>query len=264
VKIFVSCVLLSTAAWAQDPIQVHGYIQGRFTNQEGTPDRLEIRRARLIVFGDPLSHLSYTTQVDVVKKPHLLEASLTWKPGDAVHVTIGQFKIPFSTESLLADNLEVPIERARAVNSLVPGRDTGVQARDVGLEVSGIWERRNRAWVEYAAGVFRGQTLIYSPAAHFRATSARVMLRPIPGLAIGADWYGSFSASGGPVKRRSEAEASYKWKSLTLQLEQIWARDGALERSGGYALSGWRFDTRWEGLTRVEWLRTDSSKPSAR
>ena len=262
-KIFVSCFLLSTAAWAQDPIQIHGYIQGRFTNQEGTPDRLEIRRARLIIFGDPLSQLSYTTQVDVAKKPYLLEASATWKPRNAAHVTIGQLKIPFSAESLSGENLEVPIERARAVNSLVPGRDTGVQARDVGLEISGIWERRRRTWAEYAAGIFRGQTLIYSPAAHFRATAARVILHPLPGLAIGADWYGSFSASGGPVKRRSEAEASYKWKSLTLQLEQIWARDGVLKRSGGYALSAWRFDPRWEGMTRVEWFRSDASKTNA-
>jgi len=45
---------------AQDPLQVHGYIQGRFTNQEGTPDRLEIRRARLILSGDPVAKLSYT------------------------------------------------------------------------------------------------------------------------------------------------------------------------------------------------------------
>jgi hypothetical protein len=52
-------LLLSAAAWAQDPIQVHRYIQGRFTDQEGVLDRREIRRARLIVFGDPFSELSY-------------------------------------------------------------------------------------------------------------------------------------------------------------------------------------------------------------
>jgi hypothetical protein len=46
------------------------------------------------------------------------------------------------------------------------------------------------------------------------------------------------------------------------QLEQIWARDGALKRSGGYAFSGWRFDTRWEGMTRVEWLHSNTAKPN--
>lgn len=57
--------------------QIHGYIQGRFTNQEGTPDRLEIRRARVIVSGDPISKLSYTFQVDLVKVPYVMDASLT-------------------------------------------------------------------------------------------------------------------------------------------------------------------------------------------
>lgn len=255
-------LLLLPAAWAQDPFEIHGYIQGRFTNQEGTPDRLEIRRARILVFGDLFSDYSYNVQVDVLKKPYLLDASVTWKPGDAFHFTAGQFKIPFSSESLLADNLEIPIERARAVNGLVPGRDTGVQSRDVGLQVSGKTEHGNRPWVEYAAGIFRGETLIYSPVAHFRAVAGRALLHPIKGLAIGVDGYGSFSVIGGPVKRRSEAEASYKWRALTLQSEQIWARDGKLDRNGGYALSGWRFDKQWEGMTRVEWLYSNTAKPN--
>jgi len=41
--------------WAQEPLEIHGYIQGRFTNQEGTPDRLEIRRARLITLDNPVA-----------------------------------------------------------------------------------------------------------------------------------------------------------------------------------------------------------------
>ena len=262
-KSFLSCLLLPIGVWAQDPIEVHGYIQGRFTNQEGIPDRLEIRRARLSIFGDPFSQFSYSAQVDVAKKPYLLDASITWKPTGVFKVTGGQFKMPFSTESLAADNLEIPIERARAIDTLVPGRDTGVQARDLGLQVSGILERQHRPWVEYAAGIFRGQTLFYSPSVHVRANAARFLLHPIPGLAAGVDSYQSFSAPHGSVKRRHEAEGSYKWKSLTLQMEQIWARDGKLQRRGGYALSGWRFNKQWEGMTRIEWLRTDTSRPAA-
>ncbi|HXI38603.1 MAG TPA: porin, partial [Bryobacteraceae bacterium] len=117
-------LLLPACVRAQDPFQVHGYIQGRFTNQEGTPDRLEIRRARLILSGDPLSKLSYTFQVDFVKQPYLMDAALTWKFSRALRLTGGQFKIPFSTESLISDNLNMPIARARAVNGLSPGRDT--------------------------------------------------------------------------------------------------------------------------------------------
>src|SRR5215470_12931912 len=120
---------------AQSPFQVHGYIQGRFTNQEGTPDRLEIRRARVILSGDPVSKLSYTVQVDFVKQPYLMDVALTWKFSRSLRLTAGQFKIPFSAESLISDNLNIPIARSRAVNGLSPGRDIGVQGRDVGFQL---------------------------------------------------------------------------------------------------------------------------------
>src|SRR5438093_297430 len=50
--------VFSVCLRAQGIFQIHRYIQGRFTNQEGTPERLENRRARLILSGDPLSKLS--------------------------------------------------------------------------------------------------------------------------------------------------------------------------------------------------------------
>jgi len=100
----VACALLLPAClFGQKELQIHGYIQGRFTNQEGTPDRLEIRRARITVSGDPISTLSYTLQVDFAKRPYLMDAALTWKFSRAVRVTAGQFKLPFSAESLVSD-----------------------------------------------------------------------------------------------------------------------------------------------------------------
>jgi len=254
--IFAACL------HGQTEFQVHGYIQGRFTNQEGTPDRLEIRRARVILSGDPLSHLSSTFQVDVVKRPYLMDAALTWKFSRSLRLTGGQFKIPFSAESLISDNQNTPIARARAINSLAPGRDTGVQGRDVGLQLAGSLYRGKRAMVEYAAGVFRGQTLIESPTAHYHASAVRVIVHPLAGLTAGGDWYGSFSAPANAVKRRMESEGAYDRGAIHLRAEQIWARDGVLERRGGYALAAWRLSARWEPLARADWLTTNIHKPN--
>ena len=245
---------------AQDPFQVHGYIQGRFTNQEGTPDRLEIRRARLILSGDPLSNLSYTFQVDFVKQPYLMDAALTWKFSRALRLTGGQFKIPFSAESLVSDNLNMPIARARAVNGLSPGRDTGVQGRDVGVQLAGTLYRGSSPLIDYAAGVFRGQTLVFAPNAHYPAAAGRAILHPLPGVTVGGDWYASFSAPAHKEKRRAEAEGSYDHGPLHLRAEQIWARDGLLDRRGGYALGGWRLTPHWEPLARADWLTTNIHK----
>ena len=247
---------------AQGIFQIHGYIQGRFTNQEGTPDRLEIRRARLILSGDPLSKLSYTFQIDVVKEPFLMDAALTWRFSRSLRLTGGQFKIPFSAESLISDNLNIPIARARAVNGLAPGRDTGVQGRDLGLQFAGTLYQGKNALVEYAAGVFRGQTLVDAPSVHYAATAGRVMVHALPALTVGGDWYGSFSAPAAKEKRRKEAEASYERGPIRLRAEQIWARDGTLERRGGYALGAWRL-SHWEPLARTDWLTTDIHKMNA-
>jgi phosphate-selective porin len=245
---------------AQDIFQIHGYIQGRFTNQEGTSDRLEIRRARVILSGDPLSNLSYTFQADIVKRPYLMDAALTWKFSRSLRVTGGQFKIPFSAESLISDNLNIPIARARAVNGLVPGRDTGVQGRDLGVQFAGALYHSKDPLVEYAAGLFRGQVLVDSPTAHYPATAGRVMVHLLPELTVGGDWYGSFSAPARAEKRRKEVEGGYERGPLHLRAEQIWARDGTLGRRGGYALGAWRLSPHWEPLARADWLTTDARR----
>jgi hypothetical protein len=255
-------LLFSACLRGQSEFQIHGYVQGRFTNQEGTPDRLEIRRARVILSGDPLSKLSYTVQVDVVKRPYFMDAALTWKFSRSLRLTGGQFKIPFGTESLISDNLNIPIARARAVNALSPGRDTGVQARDLGLQLAGTLNRGSGPLLEYAAGVFRGKTLVDSPSVHYHATAGRIVVHPLPGLTAGGDWYGSFSAPAATVKRRMESEGGYERGPIHLRAEQIWARDGTLERRGGYALCAWRLFPRWEPLARADWLTTNIHKPN--
>ena len=194
-----------------------------------------------------------------------MDAAVNWKLARALRLTGGQFKIPFSTESLISDNLNDPIARARAVNSLVPGRDTGVQGRDVGLQLSGTRNASgNRPLVEYAAGVFRGQTLIYAPAVHYHATAGRLLYHPFIGMTLGADWYGSFSAPVHAEERRYEAEAGYDRGPLRLRAEQILARDGALWRRGGYGLAAWHWSARWEPLARADWLTANAHKANAK
>jgi phosphate-selective porin len=138
---------LAFGARAQDPFVFHAYIQGRFTNQEGTPDHLEIRRARLIFTGDSVSDLSYSFQADVAKTPYIVNVAVTWKHFPSFRTTAGQFKIPFSAEIPISDTLNTPIARARAVNSLAPGHDTGGR-------------RGTRAW-KFQEPCWRGESLFW-------------------------------------------------------------------------------------------------------
>jgi hypothetical protein len=63
-------------------------------------------------------------------------------------------------------------------------------------------------------------------------------------------------------KRRMESEGAYDRGPVHLHAEQIWARDGTLERRGGYALGAWRLSSGWEPLARADWLTTNIRKPN--
>jgi phosphate-selective porin len=249
--------LLAQSIGAPEPLfHASGYIQGRFTESPDSSDRFEVRRARLTLSGSPVEGLSYTVQVDAFKSPRLLDAALEWHPITGLHLTAGQFKIPFSLESVTPDNRVVPIERARVVNSLVPGRDQGTQARDVGFQLSGAFRR----W-DYTVGVFRGETLVYAPQAHYRGAAARVVVHPVRGLSLGVAEYHSFSATNHQVKTREGTEAAYDHGALGLRAEYIWGRDATLQRRGGYTLGTWRLSKRWEGMVQSDWYTTNVDKP---
>jgi hypothetical protein len=171
-------------------------------------------------------------------------------------------KIPFSAENLISDDRNPPVSRSRAVLMLSPGRDTGVQGRDTGVEALGSFGAHRNPAIEYAGGVFRGQTFIYSPKVHYDAIAGRVIVHPAHGLSAGGDWYSSFSAPPGLVKRREELEGAYEHAPYTIRAEQIWARDGALIRRGGYVLGVRRLRAGWEALARADWLTTDARKPN--
>src|SRR5437879_8288262 len=83
---------------------------------------------------------------------------------------------------------------------------------------------------------------------------------PAAGIDRGGDWYGSFSAPAAKEKRRKEVEGSYKRGPIHVRAEQIWARDGRLERRGGYALGAWRLSPHWGPLARTDWLTTGIHK----
>ena len=58
-------------------------------------------------------------------------------------------------------------------------------------------------------------------------------------------------------------EGDYRRGRLDIRAEQIWARDGTLERRGGYVLGAWRLSQQWEPLVRADWLTKDIHKANA-
>ena len=112
--------------------------------EEGT----EFRRARLFVSGQLYDRVEYKAQYDFADDggADFKDVYLGIHPLPIVgNLRIGQFKEPFSLEQLTSSNYGVTFMERSLMDSLVPGRNTGLMLFDDVLEQHLTW----------AAGVFR-------------------------------------------------------------------------------------------------------------
>ena len=233
-------------------VNISGFVQGRFTEARGTTNTFEIRRARLIFDGKLGDTIGYLIQIEGVK-PQLLDARLDFKPLPQFGVSIGQFKIPFSTESITSDNLLPFIERSTVVNSFAPGRDNGSIGRDIGLQFSGkVLHGKNVDRLEYFVALFNGNGINVKDDNHYKDTAARVVLRPLRQLALMANYYNGATGVQQLSKERFGAEFSFAHGPITAAGEYIWGHDGPIHRNGWYALTALRLSQKWEGVFRFD------------
>jgi phosphate-selective porin len=206
----------------------------------------------LIFDGKLTDTIEYQLQLDGVK-PQLLDARVDFKPVRQFGVTIGQFKIPFSTESYTADNLLPLVERSAVVNGLAPGRDTGNNGRDIGLQVSGrAFRGGNFDHVEYLAGVFNGAGIDTKDDNHYKDTAARVILRPVREIAFAGNYYNGAAGTAQLGRERADLEVSFTHGPLLASGEYIWGHDGPIHRRGWYAQGVYRANRQWEVVFRFD------------
>ena len=95
-----------------------------------------LRRARLVVSGEPADRLAVSVEVDygteVAGQPHVLQLRTAFADvfldDSRVHrLRFGQAKLPFGFETLQSSSQRLPLDRSDAINSGVPNeRDLGV------------------------------------------------------------------------------------------------------------------------------------------
>jgi phosphate-selective porin OprO and OprP len=241
-----------TLGLKNEELNINGFVQGRFTEAPGTTNTFEIRRARLIFDGKLTDAIGYQVQLDGVK-PQLLDAKIDFNPAHQFGVTIGQFKIPFSTESYTSDNLLSFVERSTVVNSFAPGRDNSSNARDIGIQFLGkILRFRGADRVEYFAGVFNGAGINTKDDNHYKDTAARLILRPLKQVALVGNYYSGATGIKELGRERADLEVNFRQGPISASAEYIWGHDGPIHRHGWYAQSGYRASKHWEALFRFD------------
>ncbi len=121
-------------------LQISGLIQTEYEGfqQTGVNNTFLLHRARLDVKGDIDDNWNYEVYTEFAGTTKLLDAYTTYKIADYLKFTAGQFKVPFSLESLIQDSQLDFIDRSQVVNALA-GRSTDVignqNGRDIGIQI---------------------------------------------------------------------------------------------------------------------------------
>ena len=149
--------------------KISGFVQGMYQanlNGDGelVSNTLRMRRVRMSIDGTLFKGLTYKIQGDFVRSPMLVDAYLKYKVNDAFAIQFGQFKLPFTIESLINPvNLEI-FDYGESVQKLAGYSDicgVGALGRDIGIMATGslipVESNGQRFGLfDYSIGVFNG------------------------------------------------------------------------------------------------------------
>lgn len=241
---FIRCLLSLTVAFLlflpvpgeETKKQLSGYTQFLSSSwKEGTASFL-IRRSRLGLDSDILKGLRFRLLLDVGKSPALLDAIIDYDLFPNLQLRLGQFKVPFSPESLTsASSLDI-INRSQTVEKLSPGRDIGSQGRDIGITLNG-----KSSFLEWTLGVFNGSGINRKDANSSKDLGARAVFHPHQSLAIGASFYRGNDPSPQLERERIGLDILLLRLPFTLKSELIIGRDDETEKLGFYLQGGYFF-----------------------
>ncbi len=219
------------------PLKLSSFAQVLYSRIGSSTDSFSVSRARLTLDGTVTRSIRLRMTWEAAKSPVLLEASADLTPFRNGTVRLGQFKVPFSRESLTSASDHDFINLPASVLALSPGRDIGASGRDIGALVqikSGI--------LEGSAGIFNGAGINRADLNREKDWAGRLVLSPGARLKLGASVYrGLYSAAAGaePVRRdRAGMELEAGVSRLDVKGEWIVARDGIVSKRGGYAQVG--------------------------
>lgn len=239
VAVLTLCAVLRLPAQAPAPAafsttpKLTGYLQPRFQTLGDTASFF-LRRARFAVEGSITPWASYRAQVEMrtlgavatpAASPLTLSATDLWirMTHQRWGATVGQFRVPYSLESLLSSTALETSERSRIVNAAK--RDIGVQAD---------WTLAGRLVLQAAMVDGEGPNRATNPDNRM-AYFARALVTPVKGLDLGGAFEGYNDSTGANV------QAMYRAPRWTARAEYIDERNRRTQvhTRGWYGLAGY-------------------------
>lgn len=133
--------------------QIHGTIRGKYEySPQLYASRFQVRNARFSITGNVHQMVAYKAEIDLSDKgkTKMLDAYVRVLPIKGLSFTLGQMKVPFST-----DNLRSPHNYYFANRSFIAKQMTGL--RDVGFSAS--YNAKEYVPISLTLGIFNGTGL---------------------------------------------------------------------------------------------------------
>lgn len=233
-------------------LQISGLVQTEYQGYQlplkPVSTSFSLHRARLDVKGSITDDWSYDVYTEFSGvNPKLLDAYTTYKIADYLKFTAGQFKVPFSAESLQSDADLDFIDRSQVVNALA-ARSTDVignqNGRDIGMEITGSFAKLDKTYLfDYYLGVFNGAGYdVTADNNNHKDIAGRLVIHPITNLSIGADFYhgidnyiiGTVKTAANYLRNRQGIDGKYVIGKLGLAAEYDKGTDNTTNRNGWY------------------------------
>lgn len=259
----VACCASRLVAQAADSaarsVKVTGYLQPRFQASGDTASFL-LRRARFAVEGRINPWASFRAQVEMrtigapatpPSSPLTLSATDLWIKLTAGRWTgtAGQFRVPFSLESLLSSTTLETTERSRIVNAAK--RDIGAQAE---------WRIPDRLVLQGAVVNGEGPNRAVN-ADNRMAYFARAVVTPVKGLDVGGAFEGYSDSTGADVQAMYHAT---RWAARGEYIREHHRRTD-VRTTGWYALAAYSaVPQRLQVVGRVEQFDPSDLVPTDR
>lgn len=230
---------------ASKAFQIGGYTQIRYQvdDTKDKKDGFDVRRTYLNVSGILSPYWSYRFQADFAGSPKVIDAYAEFKVNDLVNFTFGQTAIPFSIDNITSNTKLDFIDRSQVTEALVSrGKDVigNHNGRDLGVQLGGSFLK---SVVEYKIALLNGQGINVADRNESKDVAARVVIKPLTGLGIGASWYDGVGNYGTPAKNRGRSrlgfELNYETSRISLRSEYISGKDGDIKREGYYIQGGY-------------------------
>jgi phosphate-selective porin OprO and OprP len=231
-------------------LQISGLVQARYQGfeQTGVNNSFDVHRARLDARGNITDNWSYELYTEFAATTKLLEAYTTYKFGDFLRISAGQFKVPLSYESLLGDSQLDFIDRSQTVEALA-GRSKDVIGnqigRDLGVQASGSFVKVNDHYLfDYILGVFNGAGIdVTADNNNYKDFAGRLAIHPIKALSLGGSLYEGEDVPTGSAKSQFRSRYGFDGQFVSgpfsVAAEYLHGTDAAIKRDGWYAQAGY-------------------------